>query len=83
MRIPWVNLKSQQLALPPTSVQREVAERLDAVARSTEEALAYFTGKSTYSTEKRQALITAAVTGELEIPGWRHERRTAALERHI
>jgi type I restriction enzyme S subunit len=67
IRIPWVNLKAQEMVLPPRKTQAEIADVLDeaeSVFRST-------LGKAKTSIallrERRQVLITAAVTGELEV----------------
>lgn len=69
-----VHLTGEQLAVhrfpwPPTGEQAEIVERLDsqaAVVRSTCQRL---TSQIDLLREHRQALITAAVTGELEVPG--------------
>jgi type I restriction enzyme S subunit len=69
LRIPWINLKAQDLALPPLDVQRQVADCLEESERETVRQRALLLRSIDLLTERRQALITAAVTGELEIPG--------------
>jgi type I restriction enzyme, S subunit len=67
MRIPWLNLKSELLVLPSLPEQQQIADfldretnRIDAIIGKCRESVALLR-------ERRQALITAAVTGELEV----------------
>jgi len=69
LRIPWVNLKSQELALPPLVEQRRVVDSLDAMEAKHLLLATRLNRQIDLLRERRQALITAAVTGELEIPG--------------
>jgi len=69
MRIPWVNLKSQELALPSITEQRRVADLLDRVEDRHRALVRRLEAQIELLQEHRQALITAAVTGELEVPG--------------
>ena len=54
---------------PLWGVQRQVADRLDREVASLEQQLAVRRRQIDLLLERRQALITAAVTGQLEIPG--------------
>ncbi len=68
MRIPWVNLKSQELAIPPLAVQKAIADELDEASKRITALRSALMESVALLEERRQALITAAVTGELEIP---------------
>ncbi|MHB1739536.1 MAG: hypothetical protein ACYCXA_08680 [Actinomycetes bacterium] len=69
LRIPWINLKAQELALPPLDVQRQVADSMEEGERETVRQRALLLRSIDLLTERRQALITAAVTGEMAVPG--------------
>lgn len=62
-------LERIQLPLPPLSVQREVVEHLQRKLTPSELIRNRLRRQADLLTEHRQALITAAVTGELELPG--------------
>ena len=68
MRIPWINLKSEPLVLPPLIVQRSVANQLDDEAQNTYRLQISLERSVRLLEERRQALITAAVTDELAVP---------------
>lgn len=55
--------------LPPLDVQRRVAIELDEAIRDMDQLDLRLTRQIELLKERRQALITAAVTGEMEIPG--------------
>jgi type I restriction enzyme S subunit len=63
------NLGRVRLPLLPIDKQREVASYLNAEERRTEALARRLEYQISLLHEHRQALITAAVTGELEIPG--------------
>lgn len=69
LRIPWINLKAQMLALPPLSVQRSVADELVVEEQRHKNLSKRLQDQIDLLRKRRQALITAAVTGEIEIPG--------------
>lgn len=69
LRIPWISLKSQELALPPLAEQVRVADLLDNLSRSHLEFSHRLERQVELLRERRQALITSVVTGELEVPG--------------
>ena len=69
LRIPWVNLKTQMMALPPLETQSEVADLLVGAERSNMAQRESLIRSIALLHERREALITAAVTGELKIPG--------------
>jgi type I restriction enzyme, S subunit len=54
---------------PDVTVQRAIADRLDAATADASRARTVLDSQSDLLVERRQALITAAVTGQLEIPG--------------
>ncbi len=62
------DLKDLRIPLPPLDEQRRIVAELDAAAARTEALTSKLARQIDLLTEHRQALITAAVTGELEIP---------------
>lgn len=54
---------------PPLGVQRQVADRLDREIASLQQQVAARRRQIDLLLERRQALITAAVTGQVELPG--------------
>jgi type I restriction enzyme S subunit len=68
LRIPWVNLKSQELALPPLVEQGRVSDLLDAVEANHLILVRHLERQIDLLSEHRQALINAAVTGEIQVP---------------
>ncbi len=62
-------LLSEKWTFPDLSTQREIAERLDRVAHDVHAVQDLLNRQIGLLYERRQALITAAVTGELDIPG--------------
>lgn len=69
MRIPWINLKSEKLILPPLDTQRIVANKLDRATDRTKHFLGLLQRSLDLLNERRQALITAAVTRQIAISG--------------
>jgi type I restriction enzyme, S subunit len=64
------NVVSQlRVPLPPVTQQREIATSIDDITRRVQEVVACITRQITLLVEHRQALVTAAVTGDLEIHG--------------
>lgn len=63
------HLDQVSVPLPPDDRQLEIGAYLLNRSRATEKVLATVRNQIDLLGEKRQALITAAVTGELEIPG--------------
>jgi len=69
-----VHLTSEQLAIhrfpwPPPDEQKLIVEALDAEAERLKTMLAVLQRQIELLREHRQALIAAAVTGEIEVPG--------------
>ena len=69
-----VHLTGEQLRVhrfpwPPGNEQAEIVEHLDGLARQVEQARSQIARQVDLLVEHRQALITAAVTGELSVPG--------------
>lgn len=62
-------LLSEKWTLPNFTTQREIAEGLDRIAHDVQAVQDLLTRQITLLEERRQALITAAVTGQLDIPG--------------
>jgi len=54
--------------VPPPDIQREIAARLDAYSSLVTRTVALLKSQINILTERRQALITAAVTGAIDIP---------------
>lgn len=61
------DLHALRVPLPPTEVQTEIIVRIRSSVRSTRTALVSLTRQIDLLAERRRALITAAVTGELDI----------------
>ena len=69
-----VHLTGEQLAAhrfpwPPDDEQTEIVDQLDSLAEVARSGCQKLTRQIDLLRERRQALITAAVTGELEVPG--------------
>ena len=62
-------LREHRFPWPPLTEQREIVRRLDESGAKVEGMVERLTKQIDLLTERRQALITAAVTGELGIPG--------------
>ena len=60
---------SMKVPVPPLVVQRELAEELRHAQRSSLQLATGVSRQIELLSERRQALITAAVTGQLVIPG--------------
>ena len=71
LRIPWVNLKTQELALPPVEVQSKVADQLAELEQDNLAQRQKLLRSIALLDERRQAIVTSAVTGEFEIVGTR------------
>ncbi len=70
--LPIINngfLKSVSIFLPPLDVQEAVVRQLDDEARRAKKLLAALYRQHECMREHRQALITAAITGQLSVPG--------------
>ncbi len=57
------------VVIPPPSIQRELAAELERQRNAVRSVKASLSAQIDLAVERRQALITAAVTGELAIPG--------------
>lgn len=62
-------LRSLAVSHPPLEEQRSIVARLDALARCTSALTDALDRQMVLLKEHRQALVTAAVTGELAFPG--------------
>ena len=69
IRIPWVNLKSELLVLPSLGIQQAIADQLDHEAERTYYVRTSLERSVDLLSERRQGLITAAVTGDLAVSG--------------
>ena len=61
-------LRSHRFPWPDDEEQREIVTHLDSAGRRTQRIITKLSRQVGLLVERRQALITAAVTGELEIP---------------
>jgi len=68
-RVNIAQLLDLEIPLPPMEVQRAVSRELDEDREAIERLQGSLTHQIGCLQERRQALITAAVTGQLEIPG--------------
>lgn len=57
-----------RIVVPPVATQRAIVERLDAELRIVDESVADVEESITLARERRAALISAAVTGQLAVP---------------
>jgi type I restriction enzyme S subunit len=62
-------LERVEVAIPPADEQQAIGDYLDTVTSRTESIVARTIAQITLILERRQAFITAAVTGQLKIPG--------------
>ncbi len=67
MRIPWVNLRSEKMAIPPLQVQRDAIARVSRADVDRLESQAALESMVDRLAEYKRSLITAAVTGELDV----------------
>lgn len=67
--------KSLRVALPPISEQRDIVAYLDEIARETADALDQGQRLVALLSERRAALVTAAVTGQIDLRAWRSNDR--------
>ena len=62
-------LREHRFPWPPLEEQREIVRQLDSAREKVERTVTRLDQQINLLAERRQALITAAVTGELEIQG--------------
>lgn len=62
-------MKAVRIPVPPSRAQQNMAEKLDELWHHTDSLVGRLSDQIKLLSEHRQALITAAVTGQLEIPG--------------
>ena len=67
MRIPWVNLKAERIAVPNRETQRQVISRVSALDEERISALAMIDRGSEALSEYKRSLISAAVSGEFDV----------------
>ena len=70
-------LRRYRFPFPPPAEQAEIVDRLDADLKTTSDATAKITSAIALLREYRAALISAAVTGQLDLR--RHEAQLEAL----
>jgi type I restriction enzyme S subunit len=68
-RTSWEKLAEYRMQIPPIATQRAIADYLDRETARIDALVERIDRQVALLQERRQALITAAVTGELEIPG--------------
>jgi type I restriction enzyme S subunit len=61
-------IKAFRIPLPPVVEQKEIGERLDSVIAQSSTVVASMAAQIESLREYRQALISAAVTGQIDIP---------------
>lgn len=66
-------LKKQKIPLPPTSEQNQIVSKLDEATERLSELQSKLSSRIDLLEEKRQALITAAVTGQIDVTEERGE----------
>ena len=68
-RVNWDDLREVHVPLPSRDTQEQLTDSLDIGLKGAREAQRMITQQINLLAERRQALITAAVTGELDISG--------------
>ena len=68
-------MKDVPVPVPTLEVQEGTLRDMDAITTAATKMAAVLARQAALLKERRQALVTAAVRGELEIPGVRHEGR--------
>lgn len=67
MRIPWINLGSEPIAIPDLPLQIEIAERVDTMSKDMERSRELILRSIDLLQERKRSLITAAVTGQFDV----------------
>ena len=67
MRIPFVALKQQMMPVPPRHEQKTICTDIERYDENTKVAVTKLQGQNDLLKEYRQALITAAVTGQIDV----------------
>lgn len=76
--IGWDTLKGISIGLPPLAEQREIIARVRILSAQTEEMIKAAEHASSLLRERRAALISAAVTGKIDVRGLASEQAEAA-----
>ena len=74
------DLYSFRVAVPPVSEQNQIAEYLDAAVNRFDELIGEGDNGIALLQERRSALISAAVTGKIDVRGWQPPASTQAPE---
>lgn len=67
LRIPWERLKTQRICLPEVKEQRRIIAEVSSKLSKIDQLVSAANSQLQYLAERREALITAAVTGQLDI----------------
>jgi type I restriction enzyme S subunit len=67
MRIPWINLKAEKLAIPSLEIQARIVTELHELDRNRQQSLEILNAGIRLLEERKRSLITAAVTGQLDV----------------
>ena len=73
-------LKSLPVCVPPLDEQAEIAERLNSSRDDFDELEAKLVDQNLLLRERRTALISAAVTGKIDVRGWKPPSSAAKSE---
>lgn len=83
-RLYWKHFRQVRVALPPFHEQQAIAERIRESAAAIDRVIAPVTNSIKHLQELRSALITAAVTGQIDVAIWGKrgaaDRRLEAIE---
>jgi type I restriction enzyme S subunit len=76
-------LGSYKIALPPIEEQTEISNQLRRITETTARTIAFAESQQDLLQERRTALISAAVTGKIDVRGWKRPSSVAKLETEI
>jgi type I restriction enzyme S subunit len=74
MRIPWINLKSERIVVPPLEIQREIVRDLSKLDKQRLESLSLIERSISLLHEYKTSIVSSLVTGLLDTP---HKRGAA------
>lgn len=77
VKVSQQNLKSWVMPLPPQDEQKKILEKINRIREETSELKSMITETIDLLEEKRQGLITAAVTGEIDVSEVKNEAKAS------
>lgn len=80
LRLYWDHFKTLRVALPPLAEQREIVEAAQSETDSIDALIKVIEVQNTKLAEYRSALISAAVTGQIEVRNYRPQEAAALCQ---